>query len=399
MVKRWLQRLRERAGWYARIIKDARLTSVLALIAMATLVGGMLLWAIEGPDTFSSPFDAIWWAIVTMTAVGYGDFAPSGVPGRLVAIVVMLTGVAVVGVFIARVSSALVAAKLREEQGLSDIHYHNHLIVAGWFPGAEKVIDALLEMAASDLRIVLLNDMKPAEASGLVERYRTLEPKFVRGEMVQEQTWERAAIKDAWAVILMPETHGSQNGGHADQQTLLATLTVRKLNRKVKIYAYALDGEIVPHLHNAGADRVVLRDSVSPYLLASHAVRPGVPEVISEILQPGSGYGFDKLEIPKHHVGKPIRELEAWLREKHSALLVALIGRETVLEMSDILSDDLASIDAFIKRKFEEAGRSTSDLGRNRVRVLPGREEKVSAADMAIVLRAPRRAEQRGGGQ
>jgi voltage-gated potassium channel len=52
--------------------------------------------------------DAVWWAIVTSTTVGYGDVSPVTTEGRLIAVVLMLTGIGLVGVFTARVASLFV---------------------------------------------------------------------------------------------------------------------------------------------------------------------------------------------------------------------------------------------------------------------------------------------------
>lgn len=49
--------------------------------------------------------DAVWWAFVTIATVGYGDFVPVTVPGRLVAVGLMIGGVAVVGIVTATLSS------------------------------------------------------------------------------------------------------------------------------------------------------------------------------------------------------------------------------------------------------------------------------------------------------
>ncbi|SEI93987.1 potassium channel family protein [Demequina mangrovi] len=53
--------------------------------------------------------DALWWALVTMTTVGYGDFAPVTVEGRVVATVIMLIGVALIGVVTASVAAWFVS--------------------------------------------------------------------------------------------------------------------------------------------------------------------------------------------------------------------------------------------------------------------------------------------------
>jgi voltage-gated potassium channel len=60
--------------------------------------------------------DAIWWAYVTITTVGYGDRFPTSSVGRLVGILVMTTGVAVFATFAGLISSKLLAPPAKEEE-------------------------------------------------------------------------------------------------------------------------------------------------------------------------------------------------------------------------------------------------------------------------------------------
>lgn len=58
------------------------------------------------PGTRITSFgDALWWAVVTITTVGYGDYAPVTVLGRVIAVALMIAGIAVIGVVTATVSS------------------------------------------------------------------------------------------------------------------------------------------------------------------------------------------------------------------------------------------------------------------------------------------------------
>ncbi|MEQ6899670.1 potassium channel family protein [Nocardioides sp. YIM 152588] len=59
--------------------------------------------------------DSLWWSITTMTTVGYGDVVPTTATGRIVGVVVMLTGIAVLGVVTANVSSWFVAGFQRPD--------------------------------------------------------------------------------------------------------------------------------------------------------------------------------------------------------------------------------------------------------------------------------------------
>ncbi|WP_062464165.1 potassium channel family protein [Demequina soli] len=59
--------------------------------------------------------DALWWALVTMTTVGYGDYAPVTVQGRIIATIIMLLGVALIGVVTASVAAWFVSLTQGQE--------------------------------------------------------------------------------------------------------------------------------------------------------------------------------------------------------------------------------------------------------------------------------------------
>jgi voltage-gated potassium channel Kch len=95
---------------------------VSAVSAAVVLVGGSVAWLLErhAPgSTFDSWGDSLWWALTTLTTVGYGDHVPVTTAGRLVGAAVMIAGVAVLGGVAAVV--ALIVARavaLAEEQAL-----------------------------------------------------------------------------------------------------------------------------------------------------------------------------------------------------------------------------------------------------------------------------------------
>jgi voltage-gated potassium channel len=64
---------------------------------------------------FKSFWDGVWWAFVTVTTVGYGDLYPTTVVGRVVGIVLMLTGIGFLAVLTATVSSAFVKSDRQDE--------------------------------------------------------------------------------------------------------------------------------------------------------------------------------------------------------------------------------------------------------------------------------------------
>jgi voltage-gated potassium channel Kch len=74
-----------------------------------TLLGGALAWLLDHRD-FHGIGTAMWWALQTVTTVGYGDVVPKHALGRVVAGVLMVSGIAFLAVVTASVTAALVEA-------------------------------------------------------------------------------------------------------------------------------------------------------------------------------------------------------------------------------------------------------------------------------------------------
>ncbi|MDA1094571.1 MAG: ion transporter, partial [Acidobacteria bacterium] len=71
------------------------------------------------PDVFASVFHSLWWAVVTLTTVGYGDVFPVTLGGRIFTFFVLMAGLGVVAVPTGLLASALVQVR-EEERGTSD---------------------------------------------------------------------------------------------------------------------------------------------------------------------------------------------------------------------------------------------------------------------------------------
>jgi voltage-gated potassium channel len=76
-----------------------KITVFLAVVATLVLVLGSLMYLIEGPQNgFTSIPRSVYWAVVTLTTVGYGDITPHTVAGQILASVVMILGYGIIAV-------------------------------------------------------------------------------------------------------------------------------------------------------------------------------------------------------------------------------------------------------------------------------------------------------------
>lgn len=101
----------------ASVLRLALATTVVS--SSVVVVGGTTVWRLEGDrpgTTFRSLGDGIWWALTTMTTVGYGDHVPETAAGRVVAALIMIVGVGVLGAVAAVVALIFASAIARREE-------------------------------------------------------------------------------------------------------------------------------------------------------------------------------------------------------------------------------------------------------------------------------------------
>jgi voltage-gated potassium channel len=102
---------------------SVRTASSVIVVATAVVVvlGGVLMRFLDH-DEYSSVWVGMWWALQTVTTVGYGDVTPQHVSGRIVATFVMLEGIAALTIIIAAITSTFVARAEREVADIAAAH-------------------------------------------------------------------------------------------------------------------------------------------------------------------------------------------------------------------------------------------------------------------------------------
>ena len=107
----------------SRILRDPpSIRAATGVIVSATLVvvavSGVVIWALDH-DEYPNIWVGMWWALQTVTTVGYGDVSPTKPSGRIIAAFVMLYGVAFVTIFVAAITSIFVT-RASQERGIAE---------------------------------------------------------------------------------------------------------------------------------------------------------------------------------------------------------------------------------------------------------------------------------------
>jgi voltage-gated potassium channel len=80
---------------------------IASVTVIVTIAAGVLMWVLDR-DEFPNVWLGLWWAVQTVTTVGYGDVTPADPTGRVIAAVVMLTGIGFLTVVTAAITAVFV---------------------------------------------------------------------------------------------------------------------------------------------------------------------------------------------------------------------------------------------------------------------------------------------------
>src|SRR5262249_14543784 len=124
---------------------------VIAVATLVTVIGAGFLIRLLDPKDFPNAGVGMWWALQTVTTVGYGDVTPTTVFGRIVGAVIMIEGIAFLTVITAAVTSSLVQRGRRRhraqeaaEEAAGEQRLEARLaLIAGHLEGIERALDEI----------------------------------------------------------------------------------------------------------------------------------------------------------------------------------------------------------------------------------------------------------------
>jgi voltage-gated potassium channel len=101
-----------------KLFEGRRILYIISFSAMAVALGAVAEFLVESTDPeakITNIGDAFWWAIVTVTTVGYGDLYPVTPGGKIIASMMMIIGIAILGVLISTLGAGLIESRFGRE--------------------------------------------------------------------------------------------------------------------------------------------------------------------------------------------------------------------------------------------------------------------------------------------
>ena len=278
-------------------------------------------------DSIRSLWDTMWWTIVTLTTVGYGDKYPVTVGGKVLGIFMMVLGVASVGIVTGRIASFLVDKQVKARGGLIVLEKKKgHFVICGWKHELEAVLDKILTidpgLKAAD--IVLVNDAEPQEIDHIrsIPRFKTV--KYIKGDYIDEKVLQRANVRSAKTVLILADSSKDFSVQEVDSRTVMTAITIDNLNKDVYTCAELVDEKFVKYLKLANCDEIILTREYSRELLANAASASGISHIAAELLNPLKR-GLITVDFQPSFIGKPFRDLQEFYKDRTGDIVIGLL--------------------------------------------------------------------------
>ncbi len=262
--------------------------------------------------------DALWWSVVTLTTVGFGDISPVSFGGRLIGVVLMFFGIGVLGMFTATIAGVFVEQRMKKDRGMDSYDFEGHIILCGWNDRMQEILADLRadpRSAAADIVLVGDVDAKPVADDRL---------HFVRGG-VTEENLKRAGIEAAATVVIVGDR--SLDYGARDATTVLSTLTVKSLNPQAYAIVELATEANVRHCERARADEIVVGAELCSRVMSTAALDHGISTVVRELLSARVGQDLVTVPVPSGLAGRPFFEVLSALKRDEDRIAVALQRR------------------------------------------------------------------------
>jgi len=237
---------------------------LLIIIVMMGTIGFML---VEG----WSLFDSFYMTIITVSTVGFNEVNELSEGGKLFTAFLIITSFGTFAYAVSAITSYIVGGEYKsyfqEYKALKTAKkMENHTIVCGY--------GRVGKQAAHDLRFYNRLFVVIERSPEITEDRQNEAVSFVKGDSTEDQVLLKASIQEASALITaLPK----------DADNLFVVLSARELNPKLKIISRASSYSSMRKLRIAGADNVIMPDTVGGAHMASLVVNPDIMEFMDLI--------------------------------------------------------------------------------------------------------------------
>ena len=257
------------------------LTIIVWVVSFSTIV--YIIEYNKGSQTFQSFEDALYWGIVTISTVGYGDIYPVSKEGKFITAIMIGGGIilvaALTGIFSASLVSRLMAIK---EGSLKMPNLENHIVICGWNETAEEILEQIIKNKLHTEKPVVLITNIPKMELGIELPKSVI---YKKGDFIQESILLEVGIDKAEHIVIVAEREEGLSERNIDARTALVSMLVRTLNPNANLYVEVLlDEDAHIFKKRINIQEVIIHGQILGKILFASMINPGMTTLINSFI-------------------------------------------------------------------------------------------------------------------
>ena len=305
-----------------------------------------LSWVEAGAEgaNINSLMDAVWYSIVTLTTVGYGDFYPVTPLGKAIGVAFVVGSLGLLGLLIGKATERFNEIKERKKMGFNGTNFSNHVVIIGWNDFSREVLQQLHN---SSRQVAVVTDQK--DHIDLIYGSFSRENVFVLfSDWRDTANFDKLNLGQASVVFVnLPN----------DTDNLIAMLNVKKVNSTVDFVVALESADLRDPFLSAGCTHVLSKNAIAARLIASYTYEPDVARFANDLITSTVYNQENEFDIQQYRVTEqnPFANQTFGyafqnLKEKHNVIAIGICKTrngqrelikvprdETVLEVGDYL--------------------------------------------------------------
>ncbi|MDA3890166.1 MAG: potassium channel family protein [Salinivirgaceae bacterium] len=300
------------------------------LFAVLYFVLLFLLVQVEKKDpnaNIKTFYDGIWYSVVTLTTVGYGDYYPVSALGKILGLVVIFSSLGVLGFLIGNFTNIIRNRMEKKKRGFFGTDFSNHFVIIGWDSFAKNVADQIVN-ANCNIAVVTNNNTD-------LELIKDMYP--------EKRVFVLLADFENHEALLKVNIQGSNSvfvNFSDDTKSLIYIINLKK-QYNVNVVVALQTSELKETFQTVGVNYIVSKNDITSKLVASYIFEPDVAAFTEDLIETSvkeNDFDMHEFKIIESNPFLEVNYFDAFvkLKKEYNCVLVGITkiidGQRTLIK-------------------------------------------------------------------